>query len=109
MSSGHTDPPAIEELHRLAELLAAPIDFEGLTAAKEVHIEGAHVEALIRESFAYAPIRLASKEAIRLYVVRENVQSTVRRCVVFTTGHLRYRADARFDLAYWNLANFAEL
>jgi hypothetical protein len=33
MSSGHTDPPAIVELHRLAELLAAPIDFEGLTAS----------------------------------------------------------------------------
>ena len=82
--------------------------FEGLTARSEVHIEGAHVESLIRESFSYVPIQLAAREAIRLYVVRENVQSRVRRCVVFASGHLRYRADGRFDLAYWNFANYAE-
>ena len=30
-------------------------------------------------------------------------------CVVFTTGHMPYRGDARFDLAYWNYANHAEI
>jgi len=30
-------------------------------------------------------------------------------CVIFTTGHLRYRGDARFDLAYYDFANYAEI
>ncbi len=27
--------------------------------------------------------------------------------LVFTCGHVPYRGDARFDLAYWGYANFA--
>jgi len=30
-------------------------------------------------------------------------------CVIFATAHLRYRADARFDLAYYDYANYAEI
>ena len=30
-------------------------------------------------------------------------------CLVFTTGDMRYRADARYDLGYWDYANFAEI
>jgi hypothetical protein len=82
--------------------------FQGLTVRHEVHIEGAVVRSLIRESFAYPPISLESQEAIRLYLVRENVQGSGRRYVMFASGHLPYRADAKFDLAYWNVANFAQ-
>jgi hypothetical protein len=79
-------------------------------------IEGTHLAGLFAEALTYAPIDLSRGEAIWLYQVRENVQHVrtggaprVAECIVFSTGNLRYRADARFELAYWNHANFAEI
>lgn len=134
--------------------------FRGLKVRRPVWIEGAHLEALLRESLAYPAIGADSDEAIWLYVVRENAQRPRRRpifdlglgglgsirevalaarlnlsasrvslggagnvglpagqttvqltpsCVIFTTGHMRYRGDARFDLAYYDFANYAEI
>jgi hypothetical protein len=79
-------------------------------------IEGTHLRGLFLEGLAYAPIHLPRDEVIWLYEIRENRQrvegatlGNVAPCVVFSTGHLRYRADARFELAYWNYASYAEI
>ncbi|MCA3136077.1 MAG: hypothetical protein ING70_10895 [Rhodocyclaceae bacterium] len=86
--------------------------FDGLTVRGPAHMEGANLERLIRDSYAYPPIDLASGELIWLYYVRENRQAldykltpAPRACLVFATGHMPYRADARFNLSRWDYAN----
>jgi len=96
----------------LAVSLAGGFDvvtfFEGLKPTDSVFIEGAKLEGLVEESFGSAPIALAVPEAIRTYTVRENQQATGKQpYLVFANGHLPYRGDAEFDLAYWNFANYA--
>jgi len=77
-------------------------------------IEGARLESLLRNSYSYPPITPNSGELIWLYWVRENRQAidlgrdpTPRACLVFTSGHMPYQADARFDVAKWDYANTA--
>jgi len=78
------------------------------TTEMPMYIEGAKLDDLVLQSFAFPPIDLASDEAIRLYLVRENEQTgTGQPYVVFANGHLPYRADAEFDLAYWDYSNYA--
>lgn len=79
-------------------------------------IEGTHLRGLFLDGLSYAPINLSRGEVIWLYEIRENRQRVegasgprATPCVVFSTGHLRYRADARFELAYWNYASYAEI
>ncbi len=96
----------------LAVTLAGGFDavtfFEGLKPTDSVFIEGAKLEGLVAESFAFPPITLASPEAIRTYTVRENQQASGKQpYLVFANGHLLYRGDAEFDLAYWDFANYA--
>jgi hypothetical protein len=89
--------------------------FAGLTYRGPAFINGARLAHLIRESTDYPPIDTESDEFIWLYRVRENrmaidfrsatLQS--RSFVVFASGHLPYRADAQFDLAYCNYGNYA--
>jgi hypothetical protein len=69
-------------------------------------IDATHVDDLLRESFRHDPIDLAEAEVLWLYLVRQNQD---RPYVLFTTAHLPWRADARFDLARWNSGSFAEL
>jgi hypothetical protein len=88
--------------------------FAGVPVRGPSFIEGTHAAACLQESFAYEPIELSKEEAIWLYVVRQNQQPVTTGAlpvsfVLFTTGHLRYRADARFNLAYWNFASYAEI
>ena len=84
--------------------------FDSITTTDPVYVEGAKLDALVLESLSFPPISLASEEAVRLYLVRENEQAPTanQRCVVFANGHLPYRGDAQFDLAYWDYANFAQ-
>ena len=96
----------------LAVSVAGGIDsitfFEGLKPTDAVFVEGAKLDALVQESFAFPPIDLASDETIRTYTVRENEQAVGKQpYLVFANGHLPYRGDAEFDLAYWNFANYA--
>jgi len=77
------------------------------TTVVPLYIEGAKLDDLVRQSFAFPPVDLSSEEAIRLYLVRENEQGSGQPYVVFANGHLPYRADAEFDLAYWDFANYA--
>jgi len=77
-------------------------------------IEATHVHSCIRESFLYYPIELAAQEAMWLYAIHGSQQLGTTEAgpvpdIVFTSGHQRYRADARFDLSYWNFSNYAEI
>jgi hypothetical protein len=85
--------------------------FAGMKVRGPAFIEGAKLEAVLRQSYAYPPIAITNPEAVWLYVVRENVQASgavgTSQCVVFANGHTPYAADARADLSYWNYANFA--
>ena len=89
--------------------------FAGLTYRGPAFINGAQLEHLIRESVEYPPVDTGSGEFLWLYRVRENrmaidFKSTLpepRSFVVFASGHIAYRADARFDAAYWNYGNYA--
>jgi hypothetical protein len=89
--------------------------FAGVPFAGPVVVEGVHVQGLFRESFRYPPIDLGSGEMVRLYLVRENAQrsssgrSGPRTHLVFASGHLRYRADARYDLAHYSYGNYAAI
>ena len=98
----------------LAASLSAGFDygtfFDSVTITDPVYMEGAKLEGLVLESLSSPPIDLASEEAVRLYLVRENEQAPVadQRCIVFANGHLPYRGDAQFDLAYWDFANYSQ-
>jgi hypothetical protein len=81
-----------------------------------VHINSATVELLIRESMAFPAIRSAGSEVVWLYAVAENLIEGTRALadplrpdpyLVFASGNVAYRADARFDLHRWNYANYA--
>jgi len=86
--------------------------FAGCTVRGPAFIEGARLETLLRDSYSYPPIDPNSGELIWLYWVRENRQAidykitpTPRACLVFTSGHMPYQADARLDVAKWDYAN----
>jgi hypothetical protein len=90
--------------------------FQNKTYRAPVFIEGARVEALLRDSFAYPPVDLQSKEMIWLYFVRENrqaIDSTLvnrpKPYVIFANGHMPFVGEARFDLSKWNYGNHATL
>ena len=75
--------------------------FNTLTTRESVFIEGPGLEALMRDSLSYPPIDLARKEMMWVYLVRENVISMEQPYVIFTSGHVPYRGDARYDLTRW--------
>lgn len=81
--------------------------FDGMTTRGPVYVEGARVGSLLERAAWYPPIEIASREVVWLYFVRENGQATGRRYLIFTSGHIPYQADARFDLATWDYANYA--
>jgi hypothetical protein len=88
--------------------------FAGLTTRGPAFINGARLEALIRQSVLYPPIDTASGEMLWLYRVRENAQAAepesggnARSYLVFASGHIPYAGDAQFDLGRWDYANFA--
>jgi hypothetical protein len=90
--------------------------FGGMTVRGPVHINSATVELLVRESMAFPAIRSASNEVIWLYAVAENLIEGTRALadplrpdpyMIFASGNLAYRGDARFNLHRWNYANYA--
>lgn len=91
-----------------------PKFFNNLTKRKPAFIEGAKVEALIRDSLSYPPINLSSEEMIWLYMVRENGESVITNrsnpsqlYMIFTNGHVPYQGDARYDLSRWDYSNYS--
>jgi hypothetical protein len=79
------------------------------------HVNGARVEALVSSALAFPPIDLTipdetQRELVWRYVVRENKQLLLAQAesyVLFASGHVPYAANAQFDLAHWNFANFS--
>jgi hypothetical protein len=93
--------------------------FDGLTTRGVVRdantdpiiIEAAQVESILRHSLAYPPHDLASGVMLWVYHVRENVQAVEQQnkqsYLLFTSGHMPYFGDARFNVNRWSLSNFA--
>lgn len=86
----------------------------GLTYRNPVFIEGARIEPLFRLAMSFRPIDLTTGEMIWLYRVRENRQvSTQSRFarlqpyLIFTSGHVPYQGDARYNLARWDYSNYS--
>lgn len=74
-------------------------------------IEGACVGPLIRESLASPPIDVKGEQMFWLYVVRENMQAVESGTsavpyMIAASPHLRFQADARFDVSQWNYSNY---
>ena len=86
--------------------------FADITYREPVYLEGARVEALLRDSWSYAPVDLSSGEMFWLYWVRENAQAIsnsptpIQTCLIFASGQMPFAAEARFDIARWNYSNF---
>ena len=78
-------------------------------------MEGARLERLIRESFLYPPLTVGSGEVIWLYQVRQNMQTiadgrgTPQPYLVFSSGHMPYYGEARFDLNRYNYSNYSSV
>jgi hypothetical protein len=85
--------------------------FDGVTTRGPAYLEGALVGALLERAAWHPPIELASGEVIWLYFVRENGRAHdtagTRPYLLFTSGHVPYQADARWDLGKWDYANYA--
>jgi hypothetical protein len=108
-------PPAgVLPIESFANGFDVPTFFDGLTTQGPFFIEGTRLGPVLQSSLAYAPIDIASQhDLIWLYEVHENRDATVsgagldRPYVLFTSGFIPYAADAQFDLAHWDFANFA--
>jgi hypothetical protein len=95
----------------------AKLFFGGMTVREHVHLNAAQVEPLLRESLSSPAIRSASNELVWLYAVAENLIEGAKAAadparrpqpyLLFASGNVPYRADARFNLHRWNYANFA--
>ncbi|MFI5053368.1 MAG: hypothetical protein ACHQDE_03320, partial [Acidimicrobiia bacterium] len=83
--------------------------FTSSNTREPVYTEGAKVDALVRTSFAYPPFHPQGDELVWLYEVREAIEDgpSTQDYLIFANGQTPYVGDARFDLAYWDFANFA--
>lgn len=84
--------------------------FEGIPWRKYI-IEGDHLAPLLRQSLTHAPIKLGhtpreleQQEFLWVYLIRQNQQAQfegqgVQPYLVFASGHLPYRGDARANVA----------
>ena len=88
--------------------------FAGMAVRGPVHISAEQVETLVAESFTTPAIRSRDDNLIWLYAVAGNRLSQrlplgdperTNPYIVFASGHLAYRADARFNLARFDVAN----
>jgi hypothetical protein len=122
LANGAGDIVAREQFDFLPAAGVLPIDggnaramarfFDGLSVRGPAYMEGSRLVTLLRMANAYPPIDLTSNELIWAYRIRQNQQGidfklmpTPAPCVVFTSGHLPYQADARFGVSHWNYAN----
>ncbi len=87
--------------------------FAGLKAQGPFFIEAGRLAPLLRASFEATPIDFAAGRAIWLYEVRENSDPVIagsavnRPFVVFSSGLMRYGANAQFDISHFDYANYA--
>jgi hypothetical protein len=89
---------------------ATALFFAGLTTRGPVHIDASEVEPLLRESFVAPAIDTDGDHAIWLYrVAQARMDPSRADILLFASGHLPYRGDARFNLNHWNYANYAAI
>ncbi len=81
--------------------------FAGMTVRGPMHIDASAVEPLLRESYSAPAINTDSDHAIWLYQIAQTSIARKPPALLFASGHLPYRADARFNLSHWNYANYA--
>lgn len=87
--------------------------FNQRTYRNPVFIEGTEVDPLLHTAFLYPPIDLGRQEMLWLYQVRENQQAidsggavAPSAYLLFANGQIRFQGDTRYDLNYFNYANF---
>jgi hypothetical protein len=114
-------PPAgfvriIEDATNSTSQFQLDVFFETLTYRSPTYMEGARLPRLMMLAGSHPPFRLAEKELIWLYYVRENAETIAagttpkpRPYVVFSSGHLPYQAYPRFDLARWDYSNYSSV
>jgi hypothetical protein len=92
----------------LPELTDHQLDdfFRGMSFRGPLYIDASAVEPLLRESFGAPAIDTDSDHLIWLYRVAQTRMAGKEDILVFASGHLPYRGDARFNLNHWNYANF---
>jgi hypothetical protein len=103
--SGVGAPPSFD----YATFFGPPVVYRG-----PAFIEGARVEPLMREALMYAPIDLQSNPSIWLYRVRENAPLPTAAeaapapapFIIFTSGHVPFQGQTRFDEARWDYGIF---
>jgi hypothetical protein len=82
-------------------------------------MEGARVGALVRLACTFAAHDLETeeipndpKQMLWLYRVRENAKaidegsSATRDYMIFTSGHVPFAGEARYDISLWNYSNY---
>jgi len=87
--------------------------FKNRTYRNPVFMEGAKLEQLFHTALLYPPIDLSLKELLWVYQVREN-QETIDNSatsapllyMLFTNGQIAFQGNARYDLNYFNYANY---
>jgi hypothetical protein len=85
--------------------------FNGITYREPVYLDGARVEKLLRDSWSYAPVDLASGEMFWLYWIRENAQAIlgspgIETCLIFASGQMPFAALPKFDVSHWDFSNY---
>jgi hypothetical protein len=93
--------------------------FERITCRQPVFMEGARVGALVRLACTFAAHDLETgeipndpKQMLWLYRVRENAKavdegsSAARDYVIFTSGHVPFAGEARYDISLWDYSNY---
>ncbi|HUB31534.1 MAG TPA: hypothetical protein VMA31_00850 [Bryobacteraceae bacterium] len=87
--------------------------FSGRTYRSPVFIEGARIAGIFRTAFLYPPIDLSKNELLWAYQVRENQQlidnngaGAAPLYLLFTNGQIPFQGEARYDLNYFNYANY---
>jgi hypothetical protein len=92
------------------------IFFKDKTYRSPAFIEGARVEALMRDALAYPPIDLSNGEMVWLYLVRENIEAIQTRrangptpFMILVNGHMPFVGETRFDLSRWDYSNYTSV
>ncbi|MBZ5524723.1 MAG: hypothetical protein LAP21_20990 [Acidobacteriia bacterium] len=87
--------------------------FNDRTYRNPVFIEGAKLQYLFLRSATYPAIDLKKQEMLWLYRVRENQQpvdvnarDSRQVFMVFANGQMPFQGEARYDLNYWEYANY---
>jgi hypothetical protein len=82
----------------------------GMTVRREAWIEGARVGEVLLAAAQHPAVDAAAERTEALWfhpIRRSGAGFQVAQHLLVVSGHLRYRANAQFDLAHFDQANFA--